>query len=203
MIDERPTFRGLLVYRHLEHRFSLLYPLGWSCEPLTEEQGGGVACCPEPGNHATALIIRGAHLEVSVEPDDLPVIQEGFLEGVRSLPDAQIEQEEASATGRLLSLEARHTYRDGEAVRKRWLRLLYQGKTQVTLIAQGASPEAFAFWLPMFTTAMRTVKFGDWWSEVTGREWLPSLAAEEGADEPAADEPAADEPANQPDSTKG
>lgn len=37
---------------------------------------------------------------------------------------------------------------------------------------------------------MRTFRFGDWWAELTGQEWLPSLAPEPGdAGEP---EPRAD-----------
>jgi hypothetical protein len=39
--------------------------------------------------------------------------------------------------------------------------LLYHGRTQVRLIAQGASAALFAYWEPMFFEAMRTVHFGD------------------------------------------
>jgi hypothetical protein len=47
------------------------------------------------------------------------------------------------------------------AARTRWVRLLYQGRTQVRLVAQGASAHVFGYWEPMFFEAMRTVHFGD------------------------------------------
>jgi hypothetical protein len=91
---------------------------------------------------------------------------------LRQLPGCRIEQQEDAAIGALLTLEARLTYRQDEAVRKRWVRLLYQGRTQVRLVAEGSSEERFGYWEPMFLTAFRTVRFGDWWSEATGIEWV-------------------------------
>ena len=43
------------------------------------------------------------------------------------------------------------------------------------LIAQGASPEEFAYWLPVFNQAIRTFQFADWWAEMTGQSWQQSL----------------------------
>ena len=99
------------------------------------------------------------------------MIERGFLAGLRQLPKCQIESHEAESIGRLLTLEARLTIREGDAVRKRWVRQLYQGRLQIRMVAQGATPEAFAYWEPMFTTMMRTVRFGDWWAEAIGIEW--------------------------------
>jgi hypothetical protein len=44
------------------------------------------------------------------------------------------------------------------------VRLLYQGRTQVRLVAQAASVDGYAYWEPMFYEAMRTVRFGDWFA---------------------------------------
>ena len=52
---------------------------------------------------------------------------------------------------------------------------MYQGSTQVRLIAQGASVEEFERWEPHFYEAMRTAIFGDWWSEMLGAPWLPQV----------------------------
>ena len=57
-----------------------------------------------------------------------------------------------------------YTFRDAENIRKRWVRLLYQGRTQVRLVAQAASVDGYAYWEPMFYEAMRTVRFGDWFA---------------------------------------
>ena len=107
----------------------------------------------------------------------MPTLREGFAAGLRNFPDAAVEMRDDFAIGTLLGIEAVLTYRDGEATRKRWVRLLYQGSTQVRLIAQGASVTEYDYWLPMLTQAMRTFQFADWWAEVTGIEWLPSLDA--------------------------
>jgi hypothetical protein len=90
----------------------------------------------------------------------LPRVRAGFLSGLRRLSACRVEQHESEAVGELLTLEARHTFRDGGAVRKRWVRVLYKGRVEVRLIAQGATEAAFTFWEPMFFEAMRTVHFG-------------------------------------------
>ena len=50
-----------------------------------------------------------------------------------------VEQQEDATIGELLTLEARLTYRQDETTRKRWVRLLYQGRTQIRLVAEGSS----------------------------------------------------------------
>ena len=67
---------------------------------------------------------------------------------------------EADTVGDLVTLEARATYVEDGHLRKRWVRLLYRHSTQLRLIAQAASVEAFDYWEPMFFEAMRTVRFG-------------------------------------------
>ena len=83
--------------------------------------------------------------------------------------------------GKLLDLEAEHTYRDpaGGETRRRWVRLLCQDRVQVSLVAQGSSEQAYAYWLPMFNTVMRTVRFADWWAESTGTSWQASLVGDQ------------------------
>ena len=175
MDPDLPVFHGLIVYRHLRHRFSLLYPEGWPQQHLDERDGGGVAFSPNPDEPATYMLVQSHRLRVRVRPDDLDTLHEGFLDGLRQLPDLQIESEEAHAVDPLIDLQARHTYRDGDATRKRWIRVLYQDRVQISLIAQGASVAAFDYWLPMFNMIMRTVQFADWWAEATGTSWRRSL----------------------------
>jgi hypothetical protein len=175
MATDLPSFRGLAVYRHLGHRFSLLYPQEWGRVDVPAEAGGGVTCFPDSADPATFLRVQSRRLRVQVRPDDLPDLRAGFLEGLRALPGLVLEREEARATGDLLDLEARHRFAEGEAVRERWVRVLYQGRVQISLSAQGSSPATFAYWLPMFNTAMRTVRFGDWWAELTGTSWQRTL----------------------------
>jgi hypothetical protein len=178
----RPAFTGLIAHRDPVAGYSLLLPDGWQRTDLPED--GGTLYSPDPTDPTTGLEVNGHDLGTEVQARDLPALRRGFLNGLRQLPGCQIEQQEDTAIGTLLTLEARLTYRDGEATRKRWVRLLYQGRTQVRLLAEGSTVERFGYWEPMFFTAFRTVKFGDWWGAALGVEWAerpyPDLAEEPG-----------------------
>jgi hypothetical protein len=127
-------------------------------------------------------------LGIRVSRRDLGLLREGLLAGMRQLPESVVDGLETYHVGSLVGLDARQTYRDGEVLRRRWVRVLYQGSTEVRLIAQGATVEEFEYWLPMFFTTMRTFRFGDWWTEVTGREWVESLDARARPDNAAPDD---------------
>ena len=173
-----PTFKGLEVYRHLGHRFSLLYPEGWARAKVPRAHGGGVVFTVDPDDRDTSLLVQSRKLPSRVEPGDLDALRDGLVEGIGQLPDALLLTSEAEAVGSLLTAEAQHTYRDPEsgASRKRWVRLLCQGNVQISIVAQGSSPDKFAYWVPMFTTVMRTVKFGDWWADAIGHSWRKTIA---------------------------
>jgi hypothetical protein len=155
-----PAFTGLVVHHDSDFHFVLLVPDGWLRLDL-RESSTGVFYAPDPRDLLTGLAIEAQDLGTPVQPADLPALRSGLLAGVRGLSGWRIEQHEAEVVGELLTLEARFTFYDGVAARKRWVRLLYQGRTQVRLIAQGASPDLFGYWEPMFFEAMRTVHFGD------------------------------------------
>lgn len=171
----RPSFTGLPVARDLTYRYSFLYPEGWQILELETDGGRGVIVAPSPDDTASSFSVEARDLGMTPTAADLPALREGFAAGLRSLPDAVIEMRDDFAIGALLGIEAILTYREGETTRKRWVRLLYQGSTQARLIAQGASVAEYEYWLPMLTQAMRTFQFADWWAEVTGTQWLPSL----------------------------
>lgn len=183
---EGPAFTGLVVYRNLEYRFSFFYPEGWYRFDLPAEEGHAVAFAPSPDDLSTSFSVEARDLGTTVTAADLPELRRGWRAGLRLLHRVAIEHQEDYAVGSLIGLEARYTFHDGDAERKRWVRLLYQGSTQALLVAQGATVEEFDYWMPMFTQCMRTFKFGDWWAEVFGKEWLPSLQTpQEDAEDPA------------------
>jgi hypothetical protein len=177
--ERPPAFTGLVVHRDPDVGYSLLLPDGWSRLDVSED--GGTLYSPDSADPTTGLQVSGHDLGTEVRARDLPSLRRGFLAGLRQLPGCAIEQQEDAAIGELLTLEARLTYRDGETTRKRWVRLLYQGRTQVRLLAEGSSVERFAYWEPMFYTAFRTVRFGDWAAEAVGVEW-PERWAQEGTE---------------------
>ncbi len=176
--ESRPAFTGLAVGRNLSYKFSFLYPEGWNTFALETEGGEGIIVAPAPDDTATSFSVEARDLGMTVGADDLPTLREGFFAGLRDLPDATIETRDDFVIGALLGVEAILTYREGAETRKRWVRLLYQGSTQARLIAQGASVAEYDYWLPMLNQTMRSFQFADWWAEVTGQQWLPSLDAE-------------------------
>jgi hypothetical protein len=60
-------------------------------------------------------------------------------------------------------------------VRRRWVRLLCQGNIQISIVCQGSSEARYTYWLPMFNTVMRSVRFSDWWAEATGHSWRKTV----------------------------
>jgi hypothetical protein len=166
----RPSFTGLVVHRDLNHKYSLLVPDGWHRFEL--DGGAGTLYAPDPEDVHTSLSLSARDLGTPVEPRDLESLRSGFVGGLRQVPGSKIEGVEAEAVGRLITMEARQLFRDGVATRRRWVRLAYQGRIQVRLVAQGASPERFELYEPMFYQAMRTFRFADWWAEATGQSWL-------------------------------
>jgi len=172
-----PLFKGLAVHRDLRYRYSYLLPEGWHDRELETEGGRGRIFSPVLDNVDTSFSTEARDLGTTITEEDLPILREGMLGGLQQLADLTIEKQEASASGDLVNLEVWFTFRDTatDALRKRWLRLAYQGQIQVRLIAQGATPEEFDYWLPLFNQAIRTFQFADWWAEMTGQAWQQSL----------------------------
>jgi len=93
-----------------------------------------------------------------VTPDDLDDLAEGFFETIENLPDVHIETRSQEVSGNLLLLEAKYTSRDEGETRKCWVRVFYHETRQVTMTAQGASPEKYDYWVPMFFESMMTAR---------------------------------------------
>ena len=154
----RPSFTGLLLHEDRRYGFALWLPDGWYRLGLDGSEHG-VMYVPDPADTVTGVAVEPAQLPATVRRGDLATLRAGMLDGIRALPHADLEQHSAELVGSLLTLEARFTYEEAGATRKRWVRLLYQRKTQLRLIAQAAQPEVFDYWESMFCEAMRTVHF--------------------------------------------
>lgn len=180
-IKDGPVFTGLVVHRDLRYRYSFLLPEltadAWHTLELDTQEGRGRIFTPDPDDVSTSLSVEARDLGTTITGEDLPTLREGLEAGLQQLRDLTIEKQEDYAIGALVGFEYWFTFReeDGGPLRKRWLRLVYQGQIQVRIIAQGATPEAFEHWLPLFNQAIRTFQFADWWAEVTGHSWQQSL----------------------------
>jgi hypothetical protein len=152
---DRPVFKGLRWYR--EQYFSFFIPIDW---PRFSWQDGrqGVLFGPSAEDAHTIFAVDLTDLGFSVSADDLDDLFDGFLTGIQQLPGVEIELSEKRVVGALISLEAKYTFMEDEMTRKRWVRVLYHDTRQIAFTAQGATPEAYDYWLPMFFEAMMTAR---------------------------------------------
>ncbi len=165
--DTSPKFKGLHWYR--EQYFSLFVPIDWPRNPWPDGRMG-VLFSPSTQDSMTMLGVEVKDLGFEFQAEDKDELMAGFTEGIEALPEASIEEQKNWVVGKLICLEAKYTYLDGESKRKRWTRVFYDKTRQLSFIAQGSSPEAFDYWLPMFYEAMMM-------SRVHNQK--PSIAAEQ------------------------
>jgi hypothetical protein len=150
-----PRYYGMFKHVDEEGGYTLWFPTGWHRFDLVEGHQG-VIYSPYPGDLNTSFLAEKRSLDYSITKKDVPVLRDGFQEGLMALPGIEIEAQEETVTPTLIALEARLTFLDGEVRRKRWVRNVYWGNGQLILIAQGATVEEFDYWLPMFYNTMMT-----------------------------------------------
>jgi hypothetical protein len=82
----------------------------------------------------------------------------GFIAGIGRLANSQIEWQNQWQSGDQIGMEARYSFSEEGATRKRWVRVLYQDTRQFTLTAQVAHAAEFDEWLPMLHESMMTFR---------------------------------------------
>ena len=151
---ERPVFRGLHWHRH--DNYSFFIPIDWH-EFSWDDGREGVVYGPDAEDDQTLFAAQLVDLGFEIKAEDAEAIAEGFFGAIEALPGVRIESREQEVLyGPRVHLQARYCFDDGEHRRKRWVRGLYRHHFQLLLTAQGATPEKFQYWLPMFYEAMMT-----------------------------------------------
>lgn len=157
--EGNPVWYGMKLYYDAKWDYSFWYALGWH-EYTFEDGRPGSILSPEEGVPLNSLSVQPRDLGMEVTKEDLPALTEGFIAGLMSLPECNIESQEETIVGSLLSFDARFTFRDGDKIRKRWVRLLYRGSRQYLITGQGDDVEEFEYWLPMFFIPIDTFVIG-------------------------------------------
>jgi len=141
-----------------EAGFVIWVPSDWHEFKLQGEYQG-VLYSPYPDDFNTGLLTEKRKLKIKVKPDDLPILREAFMDGIRALDGVEIDEDsyDEYLTKGLSFFEIRFSFLEGGVRRKRWIRNVYWGKNNYILIAQGRTPEDFDYWLPMFFNIMLTV----------------------------------------------
>lgn len=128
--------------------FQFLYPEGWHRFAFSDGREG-VLYAPRPENWSTGLGVEVKELGVEVTKEDLPDLEAGFREGLQALPGSQVAWLLHWQVEPPIILEAKYTFREGEATRQRRSRLVYAGQRQFHVFAQGATPTEFEQWRPL------------------------------------------------------
>lgn len=152
-----PVYTGMYKHVDREGGYAFWYPTGWHRTDMVNGHHG-VIYSPYADNYDTSFSAEKHKLKYPVHETDLPALREGFNAGLQALPGVEVEWQDETLTSTLKIFEAKYSFLEGEARRKRWIRLVYWGDGQLTLIAQGSSPEEYEYWLPMFFNTMMTIE---------------------------------------------
>ncbi len=150
-----PRYTGMFMYVDPEQAFAIWLPTGWTKFEMKKGHHG-VIFSPYEDHYDTSFTAEFHRLKYSVANEDLPLLKEGFEEGINALPGVEVEEFVYTPTATLIALEAKFTFLEGENRRKRWVRNIYWGTGQLVFIAQGATPKEYDYWLPMFYNTMVT-----------------------------------------------
>ena len=155
-IRENPRYHGQFKYVDNSGGWGIWLPAGWHRFDMAAPHTG-VIFSPYANSYDTSFTAEKTKLEYPVKLDDFDMLKEAFEEGIRALPDVQIESTSSDKGTLLMIMEARFTFTENGATRKRWVKTVFWGNGQLILIAQGENPEEFQHWLGMFFNTMMTV----------------------------------------------
>lgn len=150
-----PLYYGMFKHADAKAGYAVWLPMGWTGLKMGKGHKGAVFF-PESEAQDTYFSCESFKLRFAVTEQDVSVLREGFDAGLRALPGVEVESQDETVTPTLIGFDARFTFVEGEAKRKRWVRNIYWGKLQIVFIAQGSTPAEFDYWLPMFYHTMMT-----------------------------------------------
>jgi hypothetical protein len=157
--EDSSAAQSLALHEDLTWGFQFRYPADWHPFTLLDDREG-VLYAPDSVDFATSFSVEAKDLGTRITSADIADLRDGFLEGVRSLPECKLLMETSWALGDLIGLEAQYTFRERGCLRKRWVRLLFEGQRQFHVVAQGASPGEYEYWLPQLSEAMNSMQIG-------------------------------------------
>jgi hypothetical protein len=155
--EDSSATQGRALHEDGTWGFQFRYPADWHRFTLLENRQG-VLYAPDSSDFATSFSVEAKDLGTRITRADVADLRDGFLEGVQSLPECKLLMETSWALDDLIGLEAQYTFRERGCLRKRWVRLLFEGQRQFHVVAQGASPGEYEYWLPQLAEAMNSMQ---------------------------------------------
>ena len=144
----RPRFTGVTSYTDPQGRFEFRHPSDWFRSSLDDDLDG-VIVGPDVDDQATHFAVAVRDLGVAVTADDVPLLREGFEEGITALPEVTVEATGDNTYNDIVKLERTLTFTDEGEVRKRRVWSMYADHWQFIVLFQGATVEEYHYWLPM------------------------------------------------------
>lgn len=152
---KEPVYIGQTKHWDQKAGYAVWLPSDWYKIEMVEGHQGWIFT-PYSDHFDTCFMSEKHVLDYDVKPKDAEILMEGFELGINSLPEAVIEYKNLDAGKMVVLMEARFTFMENGQRRKRWVKSMYWGKSNLVLIAQGATEEDYAYWEGMLFNSMMT-----------------------------------------------
>jgi hypothetical protein len=160
-----PRYTGLRIASGVG--FSLAHPIEWVTAQSASD-GPGIVLAMDPEDPHTLFAVEVIDLAEPITADDADVLHQELTAAVDLLPGATRLRSETLVAGLLRGADIRYDFNDpsdprplGEDTstrRRRWVRILVERTRQLTVTAQGSTPERFDYWESQFFTTMASVR---------------------------------------------
>ena len=157
--NKGPVYTGETKYVSEEGGYAVWIPNNWRKIDMVDGHKGWIFT-PYADRFDTCFACEKITLDFQVSTDDLQVLVEGFEEGIKSLPDAVIEEKKYNTGKMAVLLEAKFTFTENGQRRKRWVKSVYWHEANLIMLAQGATVEEYEYWLPMLFNTMNSYELG-------------------------------------------
>ncbi len=160
--DPRRILRGLQVHRDTAWNYSFWRPLGWYRHDMQDRYGFIYSPGPDPrtGFYISVRDLSD-ELDGPVTEEDLPVLHDGLMEGLKQLPDCKVIYEKEISKGFALGFEVMLTFTQEGEQYKRLLRLLYNDRQEFLIYGQGTPPSEYDVFHDTFEFMYNTFVFAD------------------------------------------
>jgi hypothetical protein len=153
----RPRYHGTYKNSDPEGGYSIWIPSDWHRSEMTDGHHGAIYR-PKVEDYHTFLSTEKIRLEYGVTMEDIPILREGFQDGLNRMEGLEIESQDESITETLKMFQAVFTFTEDGVQRKRWLRVVFWDDGELIMMAQGSTPPEYAYWKAMFYNALMTIE---------------------------------------------
>jgi len=150
-----PFYIGMTRYNDQPSGYAVWLPSDWRKIDMVEGHRGWIFT-PYPDNFDTCFTSEKITLDYKVKLADADILMEGFVAGINTLADANIELKNCDLGKFSVILEAKFTFIENGQRRKRWVKNIYWAEANLVLMAQGATEEDFGYWEGMLFNSMMT-----------------------------------------------